>query len=180
MPYPDRWESGLFRYPHWAFQTMRLRPVDSILFMRKGSKCNDAIMTEHSTRTVLLTASPGPLRDALRALLLSLPLIQSVAVAGDPEAVVKAITANLIPPGLVVVVLESQPAWRDLPQRIRAAAPACRITVLADGEGAGDGAEDDADLHLQQGTRPEALVSALMLLLNDLENSIDGGQNGQE
>jgi hypothetical protein len=119
-------------------------------------------MTETPAITVLLAAVPGPLRDALQALLLSLAQVHEVAIAGDPEAVMNTIETK--PPGLVVLVMDIHSGWSNLPNRVRAAVPASRIAALIDDEG--DVKVDSVDLLLQQGTRPDLFVGALVSLLN--------------
>jgi hypothetical protein len=108
---------------------------------------------------VLIAASPGPLREALLALLLTLPQVAAVSVADRPEDILHYASTNS--PGLVVMVLETHFTWFDLPDRIRKAAPASRLAVLVDGEAK----PLPADLVLHQGTHPKALVSALVSLL---------------
>lgn len=117
-------------------------------------------MTEKPAADKLIAASPGPLRDALVALLLSLPQVRLVRTENAPAKIVQIAAEN--PSMLVIVVQEAGTAWMELPGKIRAAAPGCRLIVLANGEGEITG----ADRVLQQGARPETLVAAVLSLLN--------------
>jgi hypothetical protein len=111
--------------------------------------------------TVWIAASPGPLRDALLALLLSLPQVSSVQTSGFPEEILKAAPASLM--RLIIIVMETGHMWADLPEKIKEACQDCRVIVLANGE-----IEfRSADLVLQQGARPDILVSAFLSMLSN-------------
>ena len=118
-------------------------------------------MTEEPSITVLIAASPGPLRDALLALLLSLLQVRTVRIASSPAETLQ-ITARYRL-GLVIVVMELGPTWAELTEKIRAVAPDCRVIVLANGETE----INSADLVLQQGARPETLVAAFLSMLEN-------------
>jgi DNA-binding NarL/FixJ family response regulator len=132
-----------------------------MMISRKRKWLIDAPMTDEPSTTVLIAASPGPLRDALQALLLSLPPVRSTRVANSPAETVK--TATVYQPGLVIVVMEANHTWAQLPGKIWAVARDCRVIVLANGDSEING----ADLVLQQGARPETLVAAFLSLLTD-------------
>lgn len=116
-------------------------------------------MTGPPHKTILLAAEPGPLRDALQALLFSISQVYEVSVAGDPAGIMRSIENRA--PNLIILVIDL--SWTNLPQVLRTAAPASRLVVLTDHEVN----IDAADLVLQQGTHPELIVTALLTLLSD-------------
>jgi hypothetical protein len=122
---------------------------------------DDVTMISEPPTPVLIAASPGPLRDALLALLLSFPQSQSVRIANWPEEILQTVTADSA--RLVIVVMEEDPAWLELPGKIHAASRDCRVIVLANG----DREINSADLVLQQGARPETLVAAFLSMLGN-------------
>jgi hypothetical protein len=117
-------------------------------------------MHNKAATPVLIAASPGPLCDALFALLSSLPQIDKIHVSPDPERTLKEVSTG--PTGLVIVIMEDRNDWTNLPHQIRVAAPDCRIAVLANGESN----RLDVDMVLQQGARPESLIAAILSLLD--------------
>ena len=80
---------------------------------------------------VLLVISPGPLRDGLRALLVTTRLVRSIVLADEIFTVLPGIREN--PPGLVILddrlVADSLPL---LVEGMKAAAPETGILVIVD------------------------------------------------
>ena len=123
-------------------------------------------MNDHLPITVLLVASPGPLRSALQALIGSFPQISVVEIAVSIETILELLSTYS--PDLVVLIAETQPEWVDLPGAIRSVAPTIPIIILANGETG----PTTADLVLQQGARPEELIAKIELLLNNRKKQI--------
>jgi DNA-binding NarL/FixJ family response regulator len=110
---------------------------------------------------VLIGAESGPLRSALQALLLSLPQVSTVEVCASEEALLA--NAALLKPALVVLIDNNRSRWLDLPAQLREQSPESQIVSLVN-----DGSLTyNTDLILQQGARPEELVSALVSLLEN-------------
>lgn len=80
---------------------------------------------------VLLFISPGPLRDGLRALLVTTRLVRSIVLADETSTVLPGLREN--PPGLVI--LDDRLAADSLPvlvEEMKAAAPETGILVIVD------------------------------------------------
>ena len=113
---------------------------------------------------VLIGADLGPLQSALQALLLSLPQVSTVEVCTTEAALLA--NAALLKPVLVVLIDNDRPRWLNLPNQLRAQSPGSQIVSLVND----NSLTYNTDLILQQGARPEELVSALVSLLEKTGN----------
>ena len=114
----------------------------------------------------LLVVKPGPLREALRTLMTSIPGVKVTGEVGDVSSALKVIGERQPDLVLVDADLPGEEAWRTLKQ-MKEQWPQVRFVVLTDHGCQQQKAKTaHADAVLQKGMPPTVLVQAIETLLS--------------
>lgn len=126
-------------------------------------------MMEKGNMSALIAAQPGPLRDGLRAMLMIMPQIETVNLAGDAPSAVRAVAEHH--PALVLLDT-SLPDERvsTMVRMIKANEVRSRCLVLADDfQQLREAKAAGADVALVKGFRAAKLFEIISELLSDSE-----------
>jgi DNA-binding NarL/FixJ family response regulator len=119
-----------------------------------------------SRMLALLVVWPGPLREALRTLMTSIPGVEIAGEAGDTSSALRMISEHQPDLVLVDADLPGGEAWRTLKQ-MKEKWPPIRCVVLTDHSCQQQAAKAaDADAVLQKGMPAALLVQAIETLLS--------------
>ena len=119
-----------------------------------------------SRKLALLVVWPGPLREALRTLMASIPEVQVTGEVGDTPSALGMMSEHLPDLVLIDADLPGREAWRTLKQ-MKEQWPQVRCVVLTDHSCQQQKAKAaHADAVLQKGMPPTLLVQAIERLLS--------------
>ena len=119
-----------------------------------------------SRMLALLVVKPGPLREALRTLMASIPEVQVTGEVGDTPSALGMMSEHLPDLVLIDADLPGREAWRTLKQ-MKEKWPQVRCVVLTDHSCQQQETKAaHADAVLQKGMPPTLLVQAIETLLS--------------